>query len=108
MKAKKQPLVLEILVTTVYNRMKDTGVLDWNIMTWEDNSEVENSFTAIKEFFKVAWKNYRNNQKITNEAGHHSANAAITEEPVETIASLAAQTQLESKATDARNSKLEE
>ena len=46
--AVNQMLDQAAIITTVYNMMKDVGVLNWDISTWEAKPEVEKTFHITK------------------------------------------------------------
>ena len=65
-----------IVVMVLYNHMEEMGVVDCNVRTWENTPEAKQTFVNIKEYFKIAWRRYRNDQNTTNASGFHSVNAA--------------------------------
>ena len=42
------------MVTYFYNRMKETGMVDYDVRTWEDKTAANKTFTNIKAYFKIA------------------------------------------------------
>ena len=73
-----QPITNDGMVTAFYNRMKDTGMVDYDVRTWEDKTAANKTFTNIKAHFKIAWRRYRNDHRTTKTAGYHYVNAAAT------------------------------
>ena len=101
-----QPITNDSMVTAFYNRMKETGMVDYDVRTWEDKTPANKTFTNIKAHFKIAWRRYRNDQKTTKMAGCHSANAAMVEETADAIAAFASKAVQDSEAAEERNNKL--
>jgi hypothetical protein len=73
-----QPITNDSMVTAFYNRMKETGMVDYDVRTWDDKPAADKTFTNIKAHFKIAWRRCRNDQRTTKMAGCHFANAAAT------------------------------
>ena len=46
------------MVMDFFNRMKESGMVEYDVRNWEDKPAAENTFTNIKTHFQIAWRRY--------------------------------------------------
>jgi hypothetical protein len=96
--AANAPYSPEQIVNVAYNLVYSTGMFADACRDWRRRTAAEKNWANFKVDFTIAHSEYRDSQATANQAGYHSANAAITdnanalEQTADALANLATAT----------------